>query len=156
MKSPCSPVEDRFTHKGVIERLIKDEGMSALEAGEAFDHLVKFLHLCGTTDVPLAPTKTIDVAWHNFILFTRDYMEFCARYYGKYLHHSPDWAEHKTAPNAATATKRLMRERFGIQLIGDSVECDGINCSCDKGITSQEPPHVQDMLHREVPLAFTA
>jgi hypothetical protein len=31
----------------------------------------------------------VDEAWHQFILFTAQYAEFCARYFGRYVHHSP-------------------------------------------------------------------
>ena len=34
----------------------------------------------------------IDEMWHNFILFTKDYCEFCENIFGKYLHHSPSTA----------------------------------------------------------------
>lgn len=31
----------------------------------------------------------IDELWHTFIIFTQDYMQFCERTYGGYLHHRP-------------------------------------------------------------------
>jgi len=37
--------------------------------------------------------REIDNMWHNFILYTSDYMEFCKRYFGTYMHHQPDVAE---------------------------------------------------------------
>ncbi len=36
------------------------------------------------------PSKSVDVAWHEFILHTRDYTDFCRRAYGTYLHHTPN------------------------------------------------------------------
>lgn len=38
--------------------------------------------------VPM-PSKAVDAAWHEFILFTRHYCAFCDRAYGNYLHHTP-------------------------------------------------------------------
>lgn len=34
--------------------------------------------------------KEIDQIWHVFLLYTRDYMDFCQKYFGEYLHHQPD------------------------------------------------------------------
>src|SRR5581483_6206582 len=36
------------------------------------------------------PSKAVDAAWHEFILYTRDYTAFCERAFGFYLHHIPD------------------------------------------------------------------
>lgn len=36
--------------------------------------------------------RPIDDMWHNFILYTRDYIDFCHRYFGQYIHHEPDIA----------------------------------------------------------------
>ena len=38
------------------------------------------------------PSQAVDVAWHEFILFTREYHEFCERAFGYYLHHTPEAA----------------------------------------------------------------
>jgi len=34
--------------------------------------------------------KEIDQMWHIFLLYTQDYMDFCEKYFGEYLHHLPD------------------------------------------------------------------
>ncbi|MDH5654238.1 MAG: hypothetical protein OEZ39_20480 [Gammaproteobacteria bacterium] len=35
------------------------------------------------------PSQVVDVAWHEFILFTREYQEFCHQAFGRFLHHTP-------------------------------------------------------------------
>ena len=45
------------------------------------------------------PSQVVDVAWHEFILFTRDYRDFCQRGLGRFLHHVP--AEAMAAPTDA-------------------------------------------------------
>src|SRR5262245_21867296 len=40
------------------------------------------------------PSQVVDVAWHEFILFTRDYRAFCQRGLGRFLHHVPAEAMH--------------------------------------------------------------
>lgn len=39
-----------------------------------------------------APMFIIDEMWHTFILVTRDYMAFCDRMFGRYIHHAPGFA----------------------------------------------------------------
>lgn len=35
------------------------------------------------------PSKAVDTAWHEFILLTKDYAEFCNHAFGKFMHHTP-------------------------------------------------------------------
>jgi hypothetical protein len=35
------------------------------------------------------PSKAVDEAWHEFIVMTRDYAEFCIGAFGEFLHHRP-------------------------------------------------------------------
>lgn len=45
------------------------------------------------------PSQAVDDAWHEFILFTRHYRQFCQRAFGRFLHHTP--AEAMRTPTAA-------------------------------------------------------
>jgi hypothetical protein len=45
------------------------------------------------------PSKVVDVAWHEFILFTRLYQQFCREAFGRFLHHTP--AEAMRTPTQA-------------------------------------------------------
>lgn len=36
------------------------------------------------------PSKAVDEAWHEFILMSRHYTEFCRHAFGRYLHHNPE------------------------------------------------------------------
>lgn len=40
--------------------------------------------------VMMRSMQEIDEMWHEFILFTQDYMDFCQQYFGEYLHHLPN------------------------------------------------------------------
>lgn len=35
------------------------------------------------------PSKVVDLAWHEFILFTMSYQKFCGQAFGRFLHHTP-------------------------------------------------------------------
>lgn len=34
--------------------------------------------------------REVDEMWHEFILFTKDYTDFCMHYFGEYIHHLPN------------------------------------------------------------------
>jgi hypothetical protein len=45
------------------------------------------------------PSQVVDAAWHEFILFTAGYRQFCARALGRFLNHTP--AEAMRSPTDA-------------------------------------------------------
>jgi hypothetical protein len=45
------------------------------------------------------PSQAVDDAWHEFILFSRQYQAFCRGAFGRFLHHTP--AEAMRAPTLA-------------------------------------------------------
>ena len=45
------------------------------------------------------PSQAVDVVWHEFILFTREYDSFCQKGLGRFLHHTP--AEAMKSKNVA-------------------------------------------------------
>ncbi len=63
----------------------------------------------------------IDEAWHQFILFTRQYMEFCHKYFGRYMPHSPsnsptDGQEKPAAAPSFMLFADCYKELYGVQL----------------------------------------
>lgn len=51
------------------------------------------------------PSQVVDDLWHEFILFTRLYQNFCDRAFGRYLHHTPVEA----MPTPTTASDGIRR-----------------------------------------------
>ncbi len=45
------------------------------------------------------PSQAVDVAWHEFILFTQGYRQFCRQALGRFLDHTP--AEYMATPRSA-------------------------------------------------------
>lgn len=62
------------------------------------------------------PSQVVDVAWHEFILFTRNYQGFCRRALGRFLHHTPTEAmpDRTVASEGIKRTWRLACLRDGI------------------------------------------
>jgi hypothetical protein len=82
----------RFEAPYLIEKLVKDRIVDTADEGEAlFAEAKKFLILSYIdTDVSWNMySRRVDEAWHQFVLFTSQYVDFCHRYFGEYLHHSP-------------------------------------------------------------------
>ena len=67
-----------------------------------FRALSEYFHLCrmaGRKRMVSMPSQVVDDAWHEFILFTRNYGTFCQRALGRFLHHVP--AEAMQGPTQA-------------------------------------------------------
>ncbi len=62
------------------------------------------------------PSQVIDVAWHEFILFTKKYNDFCKQSLGRFLHHTPAEAmkSQKVAQDGIKTAWRLACQREGI------------------------------------------
>ena len=75
--------------------------LSADQRAQVFAALNDYFHLChqaGRRMVSM-PSQAVDDAWHEFILFTRRYDQFCRGAFGRFLHHTP--AEAMASPTAA-------------------------------------------------------
>ena len=57
---------------------------------ELLEETIRFLSLVAHTKEILAPALLVDDAWHEFILFTRLYNNFCQEKFGRFIHHTPD------------------------------------------------------------------
>lgn len=85
-----------------------------LSAEQAFDEVLKYLWLAKKHSLEL-PNKQeddsfpnqcfmprsmreIDEMWHEFILFTEDYTQFCHHYFGEYMHHLPNIFDNRPLP----------------------------------------------------------
>ena len=62
------------------------------EARALFQEVKKYLVLAARGDARPIPmfSVRVDEVWHQFVLFTAEYAEFCTRFAGRFLHHVPD------------------------------------------------------------------
>jgi len=58
-------------------------------AERLFRQTMIFFAVCGLADRMVSPPIEIDDMWHTFLLFTRDYREFCRDAIGRYIDHQP-------------------------------------------------------------------
>jgi hypothetical protein len=90
LETPPLPNQLRsYQHPGLVSRLQQKLGVTSSEAEDLFSDVKYFLYDCHLSDVPLSPSERVDEGWHNFILFTKDYADFCHRNFGRFIHHVP-------------------------------------------------------------------
>lgn len=95
-----------YKNTKLLSRYEKDFPYTKINAEEALQELMKYIWLCYKhkadktiypcndslefTCVMHAEMKEIDNMWHTFLLFTRDYQQFCQDYLqGEFFHHDP-------------------------------------------------------------------
>ena len=68
---------------------------------QVMDGLRDYFHVCNIAGKRMVsmPSQAVDVAWHEFILFTKRYQQFCSKALGRFLHHTP--AEAMSSPTIA-------------------------------------------------------
>lgn len=68
----------------------------------------QLINIAGKGKMVAMPSQVVDVAWHEFILFTHEYHKFCKKALGRYIHHTPAEAM-KSPTNAQDDIKRTWR-----------------------------------------------
>lgn len=78
----------------VVRRFREQYPVSEREGEEIFRETKKWLWLLSVASPPgrlsvTDPILVLDEMWHAFLMYTRDYEDFCQRYFGRFLHHAP-------------------------------------------------------------------
>lgn len=94
---------EAYQNEVVVLRFCDHFNLQVAEADDIFTETKKWLWLCATARVERkyavdgVPDKLaidsslliIDEMWHNFLCFTKEYMSFCSRFFGFFVHHYP-------------------------------------------------------------------
>jgi hypothetical protein len=85
---------------GIIERInqkVSHIPTDRRRKRDVFDQLIIFLWLSviKPAGFRISPSAPMDTAWHEFILFTKEYWQFCARV-GYVIDHTPTTSENRT------------------------------------------------------------
>lgn len=90
-KSPAIADVLAYQNEDVVARIGDDLCCDAEMAQDLFLDVKRFLFMAATQSQskPLYPTPRIDEGWHTFLLFTKEYAEFCDDFFGNFLHHIP-------------------------------------------------------------------
>jgi len=76
--------------RAFANKVAKKHGWSTHFARRAVDEYKKFVFLGVVTEVSVTPSKAIDVVWHEHLLFTRAYRDFCRDVLGRDFDHHPE------------------------------------------------------------------
>ncbi|WP_445355501.1 glycine-rich domain-containing protein [Microbulbifer sp. EKSA008] len=81
--------------------------LSNKQLGMVLDGLREYFIICQTAGRQMVamPSQVIDVAWHEFILSTQMYRNFCNKSFGHFLHHTPN----EVMPDKDTASEGIKR-----------------------------------------------
>jgi len=77
----------------------------------------KFMYLAATSDHLVSPSEIIDKVWHQHLIFTHSYSEFC-KILGKVIQHVPSLhssSDFERLSNARKYTNEIYRKVFGVQ-----------------------------------------
>ena len=82
---------ESFHHDGVIWMLMNEYGLKQDESETLFNDMKHFLFAAYVVSekMNLIPSNRVDLAWHCFLLHTRDYISFCNEMFGQIMHHEP-------------------------------------------------------------------
>jgi hypothetical protein len=79
-----------YENEDVLSRFMDMYEVDVKEARDLFQETKKFLYLSQLPTVFIPDDLLIiDEMWHNFILFTPQYHEFCKEHFQNYFHHLP-------------------------------------------------------------------
>ena len=114
------------TSDRIIARMQKDYGLSYDDASAIMQDTIVFLNMVGNNPgCPSSPSPLVDIGWHTFILYTREYTEYCQSICGEYIHHRPnDTPELRAITKPIAATVDFMTSN-GIAFNPDLWEVDG-------------------------------
>ena len=98
----------------VCERLETKHGLSRDQAAEAVAELRRFMALIGLGYRGLGMVSPrVDQAWHEFILFTREYAAFCQKAFGEFIHHVPKTSRQKGLADGELRFAEAYEDVFG-------------------------------------------
>lgn len=102
----------RFVFPVSVAKKIQDvyPHLTDVQTAKVIDGLREYFHvsLIANRRMVSMPSKVVDVAWHEFILFTKVYQRFCGQALGRFLHHIPSEAM-RTPTQAQEGIKRAWR-----------------------------------------------
>lgn len=127
----------RYQNPAVVQRFKTNHPKEALHAEHLFTEMLRYLWLCekhsldcvNTPDNPALhfipvmheEMRTIDNMWHEFILLTRDYQNFCDHYFGRFLHHEPNMRESLAYSETEFVTSLNLFLNYIYDVLGETV-----------------------------------
>ncbi len=114
---------DQYAHAGILVKYETELGLTPAKAIVLFSDVKHFLYLCATSGDGVRVSTMIDRGWHEFILFTKSYTDFCYDILGTFIHHEPLV---NVGVSELVASNELAFAVFGE--LSSNWSCDPANC----------------------------
>lgn len=128
----------------VVNRIKEKLRLSNEDANQLFEDLKLFLFIASSNDgvayKKYRPSIAIDDAWHEFLLFTKNYRDFCIKVLGVFVDHTPGFDKNWIEGDSLITEVRKYSEKpskFWFASKADCVSCwgsehpDDADCSND-------------------------
>ena len=66
-----------YVNQDIVTKFCDEYSIDEELGKDYFQEIKKFLFLCANTTDRLAPSAELDKIWHTFILFTKEYRQYC-------------------------------------------------------------------------------
>jgi hypothetical protein len=105
---------DALTYEApfLIEKLLKDYIAETPAEAEAlfteFKRYVVFVCSDDRSDWQMYSLR-VDEVWHQFVLFTWEYVNFCQNFFGRYIHHNPSNAPEHNPGNVSESSPTVVK-----------------------------------------------
>lgn len=102
---------------GFTTRLAKENFWTKKFTSDAILEYKKFMFLATTSNFMVSPSETVDIVWHQHLIFTKSYHRFC-EILGKQIQHIPSThnkEDFEKFKQAKEQTKILYEKEFGNQ-----------------------------------------
>jgi len=102
---------------GFTTRLARENSWTLNFTKDAVLEYKKFMYLAATADAMVSPSEIVDVVWHQHLIFSQSYNEFC-NLIGKRIEHVPSThnrEDYEKFAQAKERTKKLYVNEFGEQ-----------------------------------------
>jgi hypothetical protein len=132
-------------------RITVEHGFPRILAERIMEQALAFLAASAThSGASLVPCELVDIGWHTFILYTRDYAEFCQRMASRFIHHVPHESDTPgdTIQQAAVRTRTLAAITSAGYVVdvelwaSGAAKCDPDKCSAS-GVDGNENTETQ-------------
>ncbi len=110
-------LDEAGSEYGFSVRLARENYWTLKFTKKAIEEYKKFMYLAATTELMVSPSEIVDLVWHQHLIFTQSYSNFCTLL-GKTVQHIPSThnkEDYEKFMAAKSRTKKLYNSTFGIQ-----------------------------------------
>jgi hypothetical protein len=106
-------------------RISRDHAIEAPMADRIMSQALAFLATCARhRGAGLTPSSQVDIGWHTFLLYTAEYVQFCDRVAGGFIHHCPDDDDELGAMSPAGRADRITATLTAMRAAGMPVDTE--------------------------------